>query len=132
MAIVLRKPIILRFWGWYYSGAVKGLIRAWRNFIIFIREYYSIPLLLRTIFAPWKRDITRRPRGLDIKRFAEVFAFNVISRILGFLVRSVTIVIGSICLVGVIIFGAVALIIWVLLPLVLAFFIIVGLLLLIG
>jgi len=130
MRIVLRKPIILRFWGWHYGRAVKGLVGIWKNFIIFVREYYSIPLLLRTLVAPWRRDITRRPRGLDIKKLFESFAFNLISRSIGFFIRSITIIIGFICLLGVIILGILALIIWLLLPVILLFFIIKGLLLL--
>lgn len=122
----------MQFWGWYYTGAVKNLLRIWRDFIIFVREYYSIPLLLRTLLAPWRKDITRRPRGLDIKRLFEAFMFNLISRSMGFTVRFFTIIIGSICLLAVIILGLIALIIWLLLPVILAFLIITGLLLLAG
>ena len=123
MTLGLRKPIILRFWSWYYYGAIKNLIRIWRDFIIFVREYYSIPLLLRTLISPWKRDITRKPRGLNIKKLIETFAFNAISRSLGFFVRSITIIIGLICLIGVILLGFIAIIIWIVLPFILAFFI---------
>ncbi len=130
MRVVLRKPIILQFWKWYYTRAVKGLINIWKNFIIFVQEYYSIPLLLRTLFSPWKRDVTRKPRGLDIKKLFEALAFNAISRTIGFLVRSVTIIFGLICLLGVIVLGFIALIVWLILPFVLIFLIIMGILLL--
>ena len=130
MELSINRIIILQFWKWYYFGAVKGLIRAWKNFIIFVREYYSIPLLLRTLIVPWKRDVTRRPRGLNIGKLFEVLMFNLISRGLGFLIRSITIIIGIICLIGVIIIGIIALIIWLILPLILTLFIIMGLLLL--
>ncbi len=105
---------------------------AWKNFIIFVREYYSIPLLLRTLVAPWRRDITRRPRGLDIKKLFEALVFNLISRGIGLIIRSVTVVIGLVCLIGVIIFGFLALIVWLVLPALLAFFIVTGALLLAG
>lgn len=132
MTLGLHEIIILRFWGWYYSGAVKSLIKIWRNFIIFVREYYSIPLLLKTLIVPWRRDITRRPRGLDIKKLFEALAFNLISRGIGFIIRSITVVIGLICLIGIIILGFVTLVIWLILPMVLLFFIVVGVLLLAG
>ena len=132
MTLGLQRIIVLRFWGWYYTGAVKGLVRAWKNFIIFVREYYSIPLLLKTLVVPWRRDITRRPRGLDIKKLLEALVFNLISRGIGFLIRSITVVIGLVCLIGVIIFGFLALIVWLVLPALLAFFIVVGALLLAG
>ena len=89
-----QKIIILRFWVWYYTGAVKSLINIWRNFVIFVREYYSIPLLLRTLFYPWRRDITKYRRGFSFKTFFETLTFNLISRSLGFVIRSITVVIG--------------------------------------
>lgn len=128
----MRKPVILQFWAWYYTTAVKGLIKTWRNFIIFVQEYYSIPLLLRTLFYPWRRDITKYGRGFSIKNFLETLSFNLISRSIGFVVRSVTIVIGLFCLVGVIILGFLILITWLVLPVVLLFLIITGLLFLGG
>lgn len=131
MRVVLRKPIILKFWGWYYTGAVKNLLHIWKNFIIFVREYYSIPLLLRTLFYPWRRDITKYGRGFSFKNFLEALSFNLISRGIGFSVRSITIIIGLVCLIGVITLGFLALIVWFILPAILLFFIIVGLLLLI-
>ncbi len=132
MKINLSKIVILQFWGWYYTKAVKGLINAWNNFIVFVGEYYSIPLLLRTIFHPWRRDITKYGRGFSIKNFLETLSFNFISRSIGFVIRFFTIIIGLICLLGVIILGFTALILWILLPLILAFFIITGITLLVG
>ncbi len=128
----LRRIIILQFWGWYYSGAVKSLVKIWKNFIIFVREYYSVSLLLRTLFYPWRRDATKYGRGFSFKNFFETLSFNLISRGLGFFIRSITIVIGLVCLLGVIILGFLALIIWLVLPVALLFFIIIGLLLLGG
>lgn len=128
--MLLQKIIILRFWSWYYSSAIRSLIKIWRNFIIFVREYYSIPLLLRTLFYPWRRDITKYGRGFSIKNFLETLGFNLISRGLGFCVRLLTIVLGLICLSGVIILGALALVIWLILPLVLLLFIGTGIFLL--
>ena len=127
-----QKIIILRFWAWYYTGGLKGLIKIWRNFVIFVREYYSIPLLLRTLFYPWRRDITKYRRGFSFKAFFETLTFNLISRGLGLVIRSVTVVIGLICLIGVIVLGALALIVWLILPAILVFFIITGVLLLGG
>jgi hypothetical protein len=132
MTLGLQRIIILRFWGWYYTRALKGLVMTWKNFIIFVREYYSIPLLLRTLIAPWRRDITRRPRGLNIKKLFEALVFNLISRGIGLLIRSITVVIGLVCLIGVIVLGFLALIVWLVLPALLAFFIVVGALLLAG
>ena len=112
-------PIALIFWRWYYGEAVGEVLRGWKNFIIFATQYFSIPLLLKTLLAPWRRDITRRPRGLDLKKFFEYLAFNVISRGTGFLIRFITIIVGIIFLVFTIFAGAVFFILWLFLPLIL-------------
>jgi len=112
-------PIILVFWKWYYGEAMKNVLAAWRNFILFALNYFSIPLLLRTLFAPWKRDITRKPRGLDIKKLFDYLAFNLISRGLGFLVRVITILVGIVFLILVAVAGAIFFVLWLVMPLVL-------------
>jgi hypothetical protein len=112
-------PIILVFWKWYYGEAVKNVLAAWMNFIIFALNYFSIPLLLKTLFAPWKRDITRKPRGLDMKKFFDYLVFNLISRGLGFLVRVITILIGIVFLILVVVAGAIFFVLWLVMPLVL-------------
>jgi len=128
----MQKPIILQFWTWYYTTAVKGLIHIWKNFIIFIKQYYSIPLLLKTLFYPWRRDITKYRRGFSFKFFFETLSFNLISRSIGFIVRFFAVITGVICLLAVIILGILALIIWIVLPVVLLLLIIIGLLFLFG
>jgi len=123
-------PIALVFWRWYYGEAIKDVLTAWRNYIIFSLNYFSIPLLLKTLFAPWKRDITRKPRGLDFKKLFEYVAFNTISRGLGFLVRFFTIIVGIIFFFLVLILGLLFFIIWLCLPFTIAGLLILAIILL--
>jgi hypothetical protein len=109
-------PIALVFWRWYYGEAIKDVLTGWKNYIIFSLNYFSIPLLLKTILAPWKRDITRKPRGFDIKKVFEYIAFNLISRGIGFLVRFFTIIVGIVFFLLVLIFGLLFFIVWLILP----------------
>jgi len=111
--------LILVFWEWYYGEAVKNVLTAWKNFILFAVNYFSIPLLFKTLFVPWKRDFTKKPRGLDFKKLFEYIAFNLISRGVGFLARFSMIILGAIFLILVIIFGAIFFVLWLVLPLVL-------------
>ena len=111
-------PIAVVFWRWYYGEAIKDVLTAWRNYIIFSLNYFSIPLLLRTLFSPWKRDITRKPRGLDLQKLFEYLAFNSISRGIGFVVRFLTIIVGILFFFAVVVLGAVIFTIWLILPLV--------------
>lgn len=111
-------PIALIFWRWYYGEAAKNVLTAWKNYIIFANNYFSIPLLFKTLFAPWKRDITKKPRGFDVKKFFEYLAFSAISRTIGFIVRFFTIIVGIIFLILVIVSGAVFFVLWIILPLI--------------
>jgi len=113
-------PIVIIFWRWYYGEATKNVLTAWKNYIIFDANYFSIPLLLRTLFAPWRRDITRKPKGLDFKKLFEYFAFNTISRGLGFLVRFITVLVGMLFIVFTILAGAIFFVFWIFLPFILA------------
>ena len=107
---------IIIFWRWYYGEAIKDILTAWKNFIIFSLEYFSIPLLLRTLLSPWRRDITKKPRGFDIQKFFTSVAFNTISRGIGLIIRVLTIIIGIVVFFATVIFGALFFIIWLILP----------------
>lgn len=109
-------PIAIVFWRWYYGEAIKDVLTGWKNYIIFSLNYFSIPLLLRTILAPWKRDITKKPRGLDVKKIFEYIAFNLISRGIGFLVRFFTIIFGIVFFILVLVFGFIFFVVWLILP----------------
>ena len=109
-------PIAIVFWRWYYGEAIKDVLTGWKNYIIFSLNYFSIPLLLKTILAPWKRDITRKPRGFDVKKVFEYIAFNLISRGIGFLVRFFTIIVGIVFFLLVLVFGFIFFIVWLILP----------------
>lgn len=111
--------IIPLFWKWYYTQGAKDILSAWRNFILFALEYFSIPLLLKTLFSPWKRDITKKPRGLDLKRLFQYLAYNTISRGIGFFMRFLTICAGILFLFMVFVLGAIFFVLWIFLPLIL-------------
>lgn len=109
--------VMVIFWKWYYGEAIRDILTGWKNFIIFSLGYFSVPLLLKTLFAPWRRDITKRPRGLDFKKLFEYLSFNAISRGIGFIVRFLTICVGILFFFLVIILGALFFIVWLFLPL---------------
>jgi len=109
---------IFLFWKWYYTKGTKDILLAWRNFILFALEYFSIPLLLKTLFSPWKRDITKKPRGLDIKRLLQYIIYNTISRGTGFVMRFLTICVGVLFLFLVFVLGFVFFVLWIFLPLI--------------
>lgn len=69
---------------WYGRGWATLLSRTNNNFVI-LSETFSAGTLLRTLFAPWKRIITYPGASLDAHLRA--FADNLVSRVVGFVVR---------------------------------------------
>jgi ATP-dependent Clp protease ATP-binding subunit ClpA len=73
-------------------------IRSWKNLVIYAFNAFSIPLLLTTLFSPWKMDRNIGGHPSIVERV--IFFF--ISRILGFVARAVLIIIGmlfTICVI---------------------------------
>ncbi|MEJ0001808.1 MAG: AAA family ATPase [bacterium] len=65
-------------------------IQSWKNLVIFAFNVFSIRLLVKTLFAPWKMD-TADGSGYS---WFEKFVFGIISRVLGFAARIVLIALG--------------------------------------
>ena len=67
-------------------------IRSWKNLVIYAFNFFSIPLLLGTLLAPWKMD--KNPGGHF--SFFEKMVFYIFSVVLGLVARSVLIILGLI------------------------------------
>ena len=101
---------------WHFSEISKEIFKAWKNFFLFNLNYFSISLLLKTFFYPWRKYSYSYGRGFDLGRYFEVFTFNLISRTLGVIVRTCLIVVGLLSQVFLIFVGIIILISWLLLP----------------
>jgi hypothetical protein len=100
---------------WHYTRAYRDIFATYLNFMWFIAYFFSLPLLIRTLFSPWKRIVAGH-RKFDIEDWAEAVTFNILSRVTGFLIRSVLILIGFLMLAGLTILLGVFLVVWCLLP----------------
>jgi len=113
-----KKNIFLQWLKWRYSEVPRFIIRVFRNLLSFGFNYFSITLLLRTIFSPWRRYYESYGRGFDLKRYSRVFIGNTISRIIGFIIRGFTIIIGLAAQLVILFGGAFILFAWTFLPLI--------------
>lgn len=120
MQEIVKKQGILQQWlSWQFIYVPSGILQAWRNFLLFTFNYFSIPILLRTLFFYWRRYRYFYGRGFDLKRYFDAFTFNIISRVIGSIIRSIFIVIGLFSEAFVVIFGMIVFAGWFLLPIIL-------------
>ncbi|MEO7904564.1 MAG: hypothetical protein ABIR91_02080 [Candidatus Saccharimonadales bacterium] len=79
-------------------------------------DYFSIDLLLRTFFAPFRQisaGKVRGPLGVQMRAFFD----NLISRFIGSMVRGTIIVIGSIWIIVATVIGVLVALLWMIVPL---------------
>jgi len=116
-----KRNIFLQWFFWHFVEVPRELFGAWKNFLKFNFNYFSIGLLVQTLFSPWRADKIDYPRGFDFAQYFNIFFSNIISRCLGALVRLVFIAMGLI--VGIFMFGVgiIILVFWFSLPFLIVF-----------
>lgn len=105
------------FVSWHYGGGLRELFRAWSNSVFFVEWKWNIFGLFRTLFSPWHRDVTfRNWVGFHPILSLNTIISNIISRVIGSLVRMSVIALGSILFFLVFFIGLTILLLWVVLP----------------
>ena len=104
---------------WHYSRAFKELFHVWLNFLWFTIHFFSIPQLLASWFSPFKRITEERQRAFSFEDIAGYIIINLLSRVVGAIMRSIIIVFGLAVLTGVILTGFLVQLIWVFVPMLL-------------
>ncbi len=118
--------IVVDYIGWHYGAAFRSIVSIWTNLMWFAVHFFSIPMLLRTLFSPWRRVQEEYHVRNGLERFFEALVVNIMTRIVGALMRLVIILCGFIVLV-VMFAGIVAFVIfWLIAPFVFAYLIFLG------
>ena len=105
--------LIFSFLHWHYIKGSKTVLRAWLNFIAFAFHLFSVKLLLKTLFSSWRRvEVKKKTPGLSLENFFHRFTFNLISRTIGFFVRSILITWGLLFALFFFVSGLPVLVIW--------------------
>lgn len=106
--------LLMEFFSWWYTSGWIQFSKSAKNRVIEIWNLFSIPILLRTMFSPWKR-IQTNP-GKSLQSHMQALLDNIISRLVGFSIRILTILAGLICIVLVLVLSAVSVVLWPLVP----------------
>lgn len=106
---------IVGLFSWWYGAGWKRHILAVRNHIASLYDYFSLGLLVKTLFAPFRQISAggvRGPIGVQLRAWFD----QLISRCVGATVRSIVIVTGVIALTLRALFGVFEIIVWPLVP----------------
>jgi len=114
--LYIRQNIVIQWLCWHFFDVPKGILKAWKNFLLFNFNYFSVVLLLKTFFSPWRRYSWSYGRGFNVRRYVEVFFSNLLSRILGAIVRSFLIAFGLITEIFILCLGLIVFLGWLILP----------------
>ena len=123
MAAVL---IIFSYFKWHYSQSLKDAVSIWRNFLVFFYHFFSIGILARTFFKPWRKMKEHYGGGLDMANLFESFIVNSVLRIVGMVLRSFIIILGTAVEIFAFFSGIILIILWFFTPLIAVDFFIIG------
>ena len=105
---------------WHYGAALADFARAVSNIFWFLWHFFSLELLARSFFVPWKR--LGEAQGSFISRAivgVAMRAVGIIARLLLFALAALTFACAFLA-------AAVALVAWLALPLIIAFLLFIG------
>jgi hypothetical protein len=109
--------IINDYFIWHYTQAWWQMWGVWRNFLFFVIHFFSIPQLMRSWFAPFKRTTQERGNTFDFEDLAAYVIINILSRLFGAIARTAIIIVGILALLLTIIGGFIVYLFWMVAPL---------------
>lgn len=107
--------LALEFFTWWYS---QGWLRRWQGIGYHINKtarIFSIPVLIKTLFEPWRRIVSYPGAGLSDHLRATID--NLFSRLVGLCVRVLVLVFAGLMLLFIALFGLASALVWPFLPL---------------
>jgi len=120
----ISQNIFIQYLVWHFYDQPRKILKTWKGFLLFNLEYFSVFLLLKTFFSPWRQYRWFYPRGLDIPKYLETFFSNMISRVLGAILRTGIILTGIFFEILILITGFLVFTGWFILPALLVFILI--------
>jgi hypothetical protein len=114
---MLFLSILQHYLLWHYSRAFLEIFHVWLNFLWFVIHFFSLPQLLRSWFAPWKRMTESRGARWSFEALASYLIIGMLSRLVGFTLRTVILAIGLVCLLFTIMVGFAVYLFWITAPL---------------
>lgn len=116
---MLFISILHHYISWHYTKAFGEIRHVCSNFFWFVLFFFSLPQLIRSYFSPWKRMTEERGQTFNFEDLAGFIIINLISRIVGAILRTFIILAGILSLVFLSLGIILTYIFWLLAPLLL-------------
>jgi hypothetical protein len=129
---MLFLSLVHHYFFWHYSRALMELFSIWKNCLWFVGHFFSLRQLAGSWFAPWKRTTEGRGEKWNLEDLAGYIIINIISRIVGTVIRTIILFLGIVSLLATVLIGVLVYIFWLLTPFVLIGLLGFGLMLLIA
>jgi hypothetical protein len=114
MNILATVPIYIR---WHYTCGIVESIELVKRLLLNVLHFFSVSVILRTFFSPWKREGMRYAHS-EVGSWFTTFIFNSLMRVLGMVMRTVILFFGLVIFLCSCIFSVVIILGWILAPLV--------------
>lgn len=124
--LIMETKIHPNFIRWFFAENPRRLFQILGNFLLWGWHFFSIGYFAPRIFSPWHRDITGYGRGFDLRRFFHALGWNLISRVIGAVLRIAVMIAGLLVEFALLAAGSLALVIWYALPLLIPAFLVMG------
>ncbi len=111
MHVFLALPYYL---SWHYSTAYSDMVNIWKNFFVFLFNFFSITTLFSTLLSPWHKMNEGYSSGFN--GIVGTLIVNIIMRIVGIFVRLLFIALWVLFTVLCLIFGLTTFLFWSVLP----------------
>lgn len=118
--------LFAQYLAWHYRTGVLDCLRLLANFLWFIYHFFSVPVVVRTLFTPWRRLGESYRHGFNPEQAAETFIVNTLMRLFGFVVRIIFLLAALVTLALVFFLGLLVILFFFLAPLIIPAAFIIG------
>jgi len=101
---------------WHYTKAFGEIAHISKNFFWFTTHFFSLPQLIRSYFAPWKRMTEERGDTFNFEDLAGFIIINILSRLVGMILRTTIILTGTVALLIVLLCTIATYVFWIMAP----------------
>jgi hypothetical protein len=108
--------LLVGFFGWWYTAGWRDQVSRVGDTMIRTNDWFSIPLLFKTFFAPFRQISANEIGGADLGSRFRAWGDRAFSRCIGAVMRFFMIIFGVLALLFVMALSAIRLVLWPIFP----------------